>query len=101
MRIAEAAFFVKGHGEGAFAGAHQQNRMGLPVGVFDIGDQRVAQAFLLKGGFDGDVLDFQHAISLVRHHADGSRGVFDKKGVESAALQIAVDHIFLLIAEQQ
>ena len=38
MRIAEAAFFVKGHGEGAFAGAHQQNRMGLPVGVFDIGD---------------------------------------------------------------
>lgn len=96
----EPAFFVKRHGDGAVPGTCPEGGIRPAVGFRQEADQRPPVALALPGGEDGNVLDLQDPVPLVRNHTFRLyAAVFQH--VHGPPTQVAVNHVLLLVSQQE
>ena len=94
----EAAPLIKRHGQRTVAGAHLQEIIAAPILAHKEVNQRFAVALSLRLRFHGEVLELQNPAALVGDDAFCFHAVV-LQHIHGAALQIAVDHVLLLVRQ--
>ena len=100
MRISKSALLIKRHGQRAVAGAHLQKGIVSRILAHKEVDQRFAVALSLRLRFHGEVLELQNPAALVSDDAFCFHAAV-LQHIHGAPLQIAVDHVLLLVCQQQ
>ena len=100
MVTGKAAFFVEGNSERAVAGADLQYMVSAFVFSKKIFNKLFGIAFALRFRCSGYVFYFQDAVAFVCNHAFRLDAVIVKY-IHGAFVQIAVNHAFLFIGQEQ
>ena len=100
MRAYKATFFIKGYRQRAVAGSHLQYRKLSAVFFNKKFNQRFGIAFSLKWGNCSDILNFKYSIPFVRYDTLALHSVIIKN-IHFTIIEITVNHIFLLIRQQE
>lgn len=100
MRAYKATFFIKGYRQRAVAGSHLQYRKLSAVFFNKKFNQRFGIAFSLKWGNCSDILNFKYSIPFVRYDTLAFHSVIIKN-IHFTIIEITVNHIFLLIRQQE
>ena len=101
MGARKSARLIEWDCQWAVPGPHLQNSVLCAVFLQKKRDERFPIAFTLFFGRNGDVLKFQHALSLIRHNTYSANTVVIAKRIHLSAFQIAVDHVLLLVRQQK
>lgn len=97
----ESAALIKGDGQRTVPGTRLKLSELAAEQAGHIFDQHSAISLALKGFRNRQVLNFQQTLSFIGHNTYALNDSVILKHKHPAAVQIAVDHILLLICKQQ
>ena len=97
----EAAPLVKTQRRGTFTGPCLQDAVTPAIMSFDEADHRFSVSPSPKTGSRRQIFDFAQSSALVRHRANADHPVPFVHRIQSAPTNVTVDHIFLLVTQQQ